>query len=79
VQATGVKDAALIPLAAEYLRVRALGQPAVLATMVAQGGECQSCPITIFVDMVLFLTGTQHLDCVHENAKYSDAAYVVVY
>ncbi|KAL6758381.1 hypothetical protein V8C86DRAFT_2598176 [Haematococcus lacustris] len=37
-QAVGVKDAALLPMAADYMRVRALAQPAVLVTMVAQSG-----------------------------------------
>lgn len=31
-------DPALVPLAASYMRIRALAQPAVLVTMAAQGG-----------------------------------------
>jgi len=38
VHATGVQDVHLLPLATDYLRIRAVAQPAVLATMVAQAG-----------------------------------------
>ncbi len=38
VAATGLRDAALLRLSAEYLRIRALALPAVLLTMVAQSG-----------------------------------------
>lgn len=31
-------DPALVPLAASYMRIRALAQPAVLVTMASQGG-----------------------------------------
>jgi hypothetical protein len=34
---TGV-DASLVPMAASYMRIRALAQPAVLTIMVCQGG-----------------------------------------
>jgi Na+-driven multidrug efflux pump len=37
ISATGA-DPTLVPLAASYMRIRALAQPAVLVTMASQGG-----------------------------------------
>lgn len=37
ISATGA-DPSLVPLAASYMRIRALAQPAVLVTMASQGG-----------------------------------------
>lgn len=47
VHATGVRDPELLPLAADYLKIRSVAQPAVLATMVRKAwcGAChhQTC------------------------------------
>ena len=40
VHATGVRDVQLLPLATDYLRIRSVAQPAVLATMVSNGSCC---------------------------------------
>ncbi len=37
-RATGLRDLSLLPLASEYIRIRALAAPAALVTMVAQSG-----------------------------------------
>jgi Na+-driven multidrug efflux pump len=38
IASVGVRDAALVPRAVDYMRVRAWAQPAVLLSMVAQSG-----------------------------------------
>lgn len=50
-------DAALVPLAASYMRIRALAQPAVLLTMVCQGGLLaqQVCGLRTDKNLVLTL------------------------
>ncbi|GLC44353.1 hypothetical protein PLESTB_000478600 [Pleodorina starrii] len=63
ISATGLRDPALLPLSAEYVRVRGLAQPAVLVTMVAQSGllaqqDSVTPALTVAVAVGLSLAGS---------------------
>ncbi|KAG2450191.1 hypothetical protein HYH02_000293 [Chlamydomonas schloesseri] len=63
ITATGVRDMSLLPLSAEYVRLRGLAQPAVLVTMVAQSGllaqqDSLTPAITVAVSVLVSLVGS---------------------
>ncbi|GFR41089.1 hypothetical protein Agub_g1730, partial [Astrephomene gubernaculifera] len=63
IRATGLRDPALLPLSAEYLRLRGLAQPAVLVTLVAQSGllaqqDSTTPAITVAASVLLSLLGS---------------------